>query len=393
LSAQGKGVTLLRMSSRVIVVQCRDYAGVAGAVARLLDDLGGMAVFVKPGQSVLIKPNLLTDAKPDEAVTTHPEVIRALIRAVRGAGGVPWVADSPANVVDLARVWDKTGIGALCREEEVSLVNLEQAGSETFEESGMRFTIAKPVLEADVVITVPKVKTHVLTGLTGAVKNLYGVVPGFQKTALHKRYPRATEFGEMLAAVYGRVKPALAVADGVVAMDGDGPSAGAPFPMGIMAGSSDAVALDTVLCRMMGMDPAQIVHLMAAARRGLGVCDFNRIVVEGDGVRATPVRGCRLPRTLPTALIPKWLVKAIEPFIWHRPVFRECCIACGQCVKACPVGALSLKPRQRPMLDKRVCIACCCCHEICPVHAVEMTSSPLFRMVLAMRAKRGGGAA
>lgn len=379
---------LADMPTRVILARCPDYAGVADAVPRLIGALGGMGAFVLTGQSVLIKPNLLTDAKPGEAVTTHPEVVRAVIRAVKGVGAYPWVADSPANVADLGRVWEKTGIGALCREESVPLINLEQAGSETFEDSGIRFTIAKPVLEADAVITVPKIKTHVLTGLTAAVKNMYGVVPGFQKTALHKRYPRVTEFSKMLASVYGRVKPVMAIADGVVAMDGDGPSAGAPFPMGIMAASADAVALDTVVCRMMGMDPAQIVHLAEAARRGLGVCDLSRILVEGDGVGTAPARRFQPPKTVSTASIPTWLVKLIEPYIWHRPVFGETCIACGKCVKACPVEALSQKPGQRPVVDKHVCIACCCCHEICPVHAVAMTTSPLFRLALAIRAKR-----
>jgi len=393
LSVCGKGGTLRRMSSRVFTVHCSDYSAVAGAVARLLDGLGGMADYVKPGQSVLIKPNLLTDARPEEAVTTHPEVVRAVIRAVKAVGAFPWVADSPANVADLAKVWAKTGMEALCREESVPLVNLEQAGSETFEESGMRFTIARPVLEADAIISVPKVKTHVLTGLTAAVKNMYGVVPGFQKTALHKRYPRAGEFGEMLAAVYGHVKPVLAVADGVVAMDGDGPSAGAPFPLGILAASADGVALDAVLCRMMGMDPAHIAYLTTAARRGFGVCDFGQIVVEGDGAKGMPARVCRLPKTVPTALIPRWLVKVIEPFVWHRPSFSERCISCGQCVNACPVSALQLKPGERPVLNAKACIACCCCHEVCPVRAIEMMPSPLFRIVQAIRSRRDQGVA
>jgi uncharacterized protein (DUF362 family)/Pyruvate/2-oxoacid:ferredoxin oxidoreductase delta subunit len=379
------------MSCRVITVHCSDYAAVAIAVALLIDRLGGMSAFVRPGQSVLIKPNMLTDARPDEAVTTHPEVVRAVIRIVKAAGGVPWVADSPANVADLGKVWVATGMEALCREEGIPLVNLEQAGSETIEEEGICFTIAKPVLEADLIISVPKVKTHVLTGLTGAVKNMYGVVPGFQKTALHKQYPRAREFGEMLAAVYGRARPVLAIADGVVAMDGDGPSAGAPYPLGVLAASADPVALDAVLCRMMGMDPASVEHLAVAARRGLGVCDLRRIEIEGDGISVKPSRACRLPKTVPTSLIPKWLVKMIQPFVWHRPSFNERCISCGQCVKACPVNAISLRPKERPELELAKCIACCCCHEICPVHAITMEPSPLFKLVQAIRPKREKG--
>ncbi len=351
--------------------------------------LGGMGIFVRPGQQVLIKPNLLTDARPEEAVTTHPEMVRAVIRLVKGAGASPWVGDSPANVADLARVWDRTGVAAVCREESVPLVNLEKAGSETFEDGGISFTIARPVLESDAIITVPKVKTHVLTGLTASVKNLYGVVPGFQKTALHKQYPRVSEFSEMLARVYGRVKPVLAIADGVLAMDGDGPSAGRPFPLGIVGASADGVALDSVFCWMLGMEPARIAHLAAAERLGHGNAHAEDIEVEG-GADCGRVREFRLARVVPTAWIPGWLIRMVAPAFWHRPVFGAACISCGKCVRACPANALHMEPGSSPLLNSGLCIACCCCHEICPAHAIEMAPGPVFRVIQALRPRRKG---
>jgi len=387
LRRRGGGGTLLRMTSRVLLARCSRYEEAAGAIERLLSGLGGMGAFVRPGQTVLVKPNLLTDARPEEAVTTHPEIIRAVVRSVRAAGASPWVGDSPANVTDLSQVWEKTGMAAVCREESVPLVNLEKAGSETFRDGGISFTIARPVLESDAVISVPKVKTHVLTGLTCSVKNLYGVIPGFQKTALHKRHPRIREFSEMLALLYGRVKPVLAVADGVVAMDGDGPSAGRPFPLGIVGISPDGVALDSVVCRLMGMDPARILHLAAAERRGFGAGYGGGISVEGDAEDLAP-RPCRPPRTVPTERIPQWLIRCLAPVFWHRPDFGAACISCGKCVKACPANALRLEPGGRPVLDPPACIACCCCHEVCPARAIRMTSGPAFRLVNALRPRR-----
>jgi uncharacterized protein (DUF362 family)/Pyruvate/2-oxoacid:ferredoxin oxidoreductase delta subunit len=376
------------MPTRVILNRCADYSGVADAMPRLLEALGGMGAFVKAGQSVLIKPNMLTDAHPDEAVTTHPEVVRAVIRLVKATGARPWVADSPANVANLAKVWERTGIQAVCREEDVPLVNLEKAGSQRFEKEGVQFTIATPVLEADAIITLPKVKTHLLTGFTGAVKNLYGVVPGLQKTSLHKSYPRTDDFSRMLVMVFAQVKPVLAIADGVVGMEGNGPSAGAPVRLGFLAASADAVALDAVLCRTLGLEVRKVLHLQAAHRAGLGEVDRARIAVEGDGLAALEPRKYRLPDTVPTYLIPRWAARLVKPLIWHRPDFTARCVFCGQCVKACPVGALRIEKGQRPVLTPSACIACCCCHEICPARAIEMQASPLVRLIERVRPRR-----
>ena len=367
------------MSTPVHLVQCADYPSVQAALSRLMEGLGGMGRFVKAGQSVLIKPNLLSDHTPDEAVTTHPELVRALIRQVKAAGANPWVGDSPAIVADLRRVWERTGIEAVCREEAVPLVNLEKAGSKSFEEDGIRFTIATPVLEADAIITVPKVKTHVLTGLTGAVKNLYGTVPGLQKTSFHKQYPYPRDFARLLVAIYRHVKPVLAVADGVVGMEGNGPSAGAPIHLGFLAASDDAIALDVVLCRTLGLDPRNVVHLALAREAGFGVQDWSDIITAGDAVAALTPRVYRLPNTVPIDYVPQWLIRLVQPLIYHRPVFSAACVYCGKCVKACPSAALSMKPASRPVLNPDTCIACCCCHEMCPEHAIEMRPSPFFR--------------
>lgn len=368
--------------AKVAIVKCSTYsAGLQEAIDSLLAELGGTGVFVKPGQSVLIKPNLLASRTPDQAVTTHPEVVRALIRAFRGHGAEPCVGDSPNNVVKIEKVWERTGFSALCREEGVSLVNFEKAGSTRFTVDGVSFTVAQPVLDADVLVNVPKVKTHVLTIFTGAVKNLYGTVPGFQKTSLHKSYPTPRDFGRLLAALYSKVKPQLSIADGVVGLEGNGPSAGDPVELGFLAGSEDSVALDIALCRLLRIDLRAVPYFRELRKARLGETDWNNIEMTGTPIEDVAPAEFRTPSTLLGRLIPGWLMRRLKRYLWIRPEFLDHCVACGLCVKACPVGALSLEGRERPLLAGKKCIECCCCHEACPEKAVRMTQSPLFNAI------------
>ena len=366
----------------VALARCASYTdNVKAAVEQVLAPLGGMGAFVKPGQSVLIKPNLLTAREPEKAVTTHPEVVRAIIRLVREHGGIPSVADSPANVNRLEELWISTGFRAMCDQENVPLLNLEKAGSTAFTVNEFSFSLAQPFLEADVVINVPKVKTHVLTIFTGAVKNLYGLIPGFQKTALHKANPTPQEFGKLMAAIYSKAKPHLSIADGIVGMDGDGPSGGDPVKLGFLAASSDAVALDHILCGILGIDTRSVPYFKPLHALGLGETNPKLIKVLGTPAAELVPQAFRVPGTIRGRLIPGWLVKILGPLVWIRPLFTERCVFCGLCVKSCPVGAITIVPRERPVLNSKRCIDCCCCHEVCPVKAIEMNPSPLLKFV------------
>ena len=184
------------MRTKVALSACPDYspAHVQAAVEKLVADLGGLAAWVRPGQTVLLKPNLLSARAPEKAVTTHPEVVRAVIRMVKAVGACPIVADSACNAIQIERVWEKTGFKAMCGEESVPLVNLEKSRSRQFNRAGVVYSVALPVLDAALVINMPKLKTHLLTVLTNAVKNIYGTLPGFQKTMLHKQYPTPNQF-------------------------------------------------------------------------------------------------------------------------------------------------------------------------------------------------------
>ncbi|OGV70887.1 MAG: hypothetical protein A2283_03625 [Lentisphaerae bacterium RIFOXYA12_FULL_48_11] len=371
-------------NSTVALEYCGNYEAreVQAAVDKLFDDLGGIKTFVKPGQSVLIKPNLLTDRPPEQAVTTHPEVVRAIIRILKQHGAVPFVADSPANVVKIEKVWEKTGFKAMCEQEQTPLVSLEKSGVISYEVDGFSFTIAKPVLDADVIVNVPKIKTHTLTTLTGAVKNMFGTVPGFQKMNLHKLHSTVADFGKLIAVIYRHVPPHLNIADAVIAMHGEGPSAGQPIRLKFLAASRDAVAMDQTICHLLKINPLTVPYL-----RYLSVVKPNeetedQIETVGMPTETLSTKNFIIPSTMLMHMIPQWLVNLLAPFVWIAPIISDKCIKCGRCIEGCPTKALSsLHKHGMPVMEQKKCTGCCCCHEVCPVGAITMQQSPLLNFV------------
>jgi uncharacterized protein (DUF362 family)/Pyruvate/2-oxoacid:ferredoxin oxidoreductase delta subunit len=349
----------------------------APALDELLAPHGGWQALVQPGQRVLVKPNLLADAAPEQAVTTHPELVRHVIRALRRAGAAVQVGDSPASAMNVERVWQKSGIGEVCQSEQVPLLSFEQGGLRQVEKDGFTFGVAKAAYEADLIINLPKVKTHALTTLTAAVKNFYGLLPGYQKAQLHKAYPKPSHFSLLLRALYAALPPSFSIADGIVGMEGEGPANGTPVALGFLAASRDAVALDLALCQVLRMDPRRVPYLKDVAH----LPPERGFTATGD----TP----RLPRLLkiPSGaghllqILPESLVRCIAPLIWVRPAFNRNCVACGRCVAACPAQALQVARGALPVLQAKRCIACCCCHEVCPVKAIHMRRSPLLRLL------------
>jgi uncharacterized protein (DUF362 family)/Pyruvate/2-oxoacid:ferredoxin oxidoreductase delta subunit len=364
------------MSLPVSFARCESYDLALDAVRRALEPLGGPARFFRPGQRVLLKPNLLSDGTPEQGITTHPEIARAVIRLAREAGAVPSVGDSPAGALRVRAVWEKTGFRALCDAESVPLLNLEQEGSRTFTCAGTTLTIAAPVLDADLVVNLPKVKTHSLTVFTGAVKNLYGTLPGFQKATLHKLFPSGDELSRLVAELAAIVRPGLSIADGIVGMEGNGPSGGEPVRLGFVAASADPGALDSALCRVLG-----IPHRAVPVFRHLPPGSWEDPPLLGEPP-APGTKTLRLPATWKSRLIPRPLVRLLAPLFWIRPALDPAvCVRCGRCADACPPKALIFEKGDIPRLLGSRCIGCCCCHEVCPVKAIRMTESPLMRRI------------
>ena len=362
--------------SLVVFTPCSDYdAALAPALEILLANLGGWEAWVKPGQQVLVKPNLLADAAPERAVTTHPELVRQVIRALKRAGAHVQVGDSPASAIDLEQVWRTTGVADVCRSEQVPLISFEQCGTRQVSSDGLSFAVATAVLDADLIVSLPKVKSHGLTTFTGAVKNFYGVLPGYQKAQLHRTYLKPDRFCRMLRALYAVLPPSISIADGVIGMEGDGPANGDPVALGFLAASADAVALDLALCETLRIDPARVPYL-ADRVADRSAPWFTRVGTTPQIDHfVVPSGSAHLLRR-----IPEWLLRLAAPLVWIRPTFNVHCIFCGRCAAACPAHALRVAAGKRPVLIRRRCIACCCCHEVCPAHAIRMHRSPLLRL-------------
>lgn len=405
--------------SPVAFAACPNYgSALAQALDGLIQQLGGWSAWVKPSTRVLVKPNLLADVAPERAVTTHPEFVRQVIRALKRAGAQVQVGDSPASAISLAQVWQATGIAAVCAAEDVPLLSFEQGGTRTVTRDGFSFAVATAALEADLIVSLPKVKSHTLTTLTAAVKNFYGVLPGYQKTRLHRAYPKPARFSAMLRALYATLPPTLSIADGVIGMEGEGPNNGEPVALGLLAASGNAVALDFALCALLGLDPRHVPFLEPEASSGQ-TAPFAWCGPAPARVAFQPPRSTLRSHLMHHMPAP-WL-KLVMPLVWVRPAFDVGCIACGRCVVACPVQALTLgdcvpeisgsrcrspstegsapvgqcvsgtnaasffdpcaQLTHLPVLNRGRCIACCCCHEVCPTRAIHMCRSPLLRMM------------
>ncbi len=366
----------------VVIKKCRDYelSRLRSALQELLEPLGGMKNFVGPGKRVLLKPNLLSAKDPDRAITTHPNLVEVVAEAVRECGGVPFVGDSPGGAIrGIKRVWQNTGMQEMAERAGMELVNFEAAGSKRIEEGDYAFFVSKPVLEADTIISLPKLKTHSLTLLTCAVKNMFGVIPGFRKGEFHKLFPKPGEFSAMLVHLYKLVTPSLNIVDAVVAMEGNGPSSGRPFELGLLIAGRDGIAVDKVAARTIGFEEDHVDTIRIAREIGLGNAEYERIDLAGDGV-GTRASDFELPSNRVKKLVPRPLVKIIAPFVWVKPVIDPGrCTGCAFCFESCPVDAIERKDDVYEIKEAE-CVKCLCCHELCPESSIDIKLSPLARL-------------
>lgn len=273
------------LSGPVALSYCENYSkgNVTKSLHAVMDCLGGMGKFVFPGERVLIKPNLLKAVSPEAHATTHPAVIEAVVRQVLDCGCRPFIGDSPA-FGGLSSVAATAGIADICKRYSIPLVPFSSPVAVRLSSSWVeKIAIDRAVLQADKIINVPKLKTHVQVGFSGAVKNLFGCVVGKRKPIWHFRAGDGEHlFGEMLIGVYKAVSPALHIIDGVIAMEGNGPVSGKPRPLGLVAASVDGLSLDRVLCGIIGM-PVYSVEIFAALRRHYNRdIDIKEVEIRGD---------------------------------------------------------------------------------------------------------------
>ncbi len=368
--------------AKVSIINCKTYepAEVIAAVNQSINILGGMSAFIRPGQKALLKPNLLSAKKPEEAITTHPAVLEAAIVLVKEAGGVPVVGDSPGGKIsDLRTYWEATGTAEACRRQGAELVSFEKSGVYEKRIGNRKYYIARPVLDADVIINIPKLKTHSLTVLTCTVKNMFGVVPGIRKSMHHREAPKPREFSGLVVDIFSLARPHLNIVDAIVGMDGPGPSAGDPKQLGFIMAGADGVAVDAAASHLLDLDPFKVPTTQIAHRRDLGEGDIKRIELLGEVPQVR--KDFRWPPSWMYHLVPGALAKAGARLFWIRPeIDRQKCVNCGACVESCPVSALS-PAVGAPVFNYRLCINCLCCQEICPAHAISQRKSLLARLL------------
>jgi uncharacterized protein (DUF362 family)/NAD-dependent dihydropyrimidine dehydrogenase PreA subunit len=349
-----------------------------------------MGRFVGRGERVLVKPNLLASRTPDEAVTTHPAVVQAVVEAVQAAGGEPLIGDSPGgrNIGNsYERLLRRTGMMGVAEATGCEVVSFDDPVAEVPAPEGRifrRFTVAKAVLDADRVIVLPKLKTHQLTYYTGAVKVLYGYIPGLRKAEYHLHTGTdAGTFSDLLLDLHSALPPTLAVMDAVVGMEGQGPSKGNPRNIGLVLSSGSCTALDLVACSVIGFDPMAIPTVRKACERGAGPRDLREVEILGADLDTVRVPAFEKPRTMVLARVPPSVIKAVGYLFGSRPeIFPGRCISCGKCAEACPPGAIRWAKGEVPSIRYRHCIRCYCCQELCPEGAVEVTY-PWIRRVMA----------
>ena len=371
---------------KISLIKCSSYSPdeVMASVRRAVDLLGGIGNFVSSGARVLIKPNLLAAKAPEKAVTTHPEVVRAAVRLVKEAGGVPRIGDSNA-IGAFKRVCEVTGIAAVAREEGAELVELSEVRK--VEGTGVfrHFEIAEEVFDADAVINLPKAKTHGQMLLTLAVKNLFGCIPGRRKAQWHfKAGVDRNAFATMLIELHGIVKPALSVVDAVVGMEGNGPGNGTPKPMGFIAAGADAVSLDMALAFVLGVAPEKLPTTKAARAKGVAPDRLRDIEVAGDfaSLGEAKVKGFKLPSESSLEWsIPEPVRKLLKESLTTKPrIDKLKCELCLMCHSACPAKAISRKDKEL-QINYRECIRCFCCQEVCPVGAIDVVEGWLLRFI------------
>ncbi len=362
---------------------------VRAALEQVLAPLGGMEAFVHPGRKVLIKPNLLAGKSPEKAVTTHPEIVRQVILLAQGAGGIVSVGDSP-GIGSPESVARKCGILQVVEETGARFAPFVESVPVSVREGTFhQLEVAREVLDAEVIINLPKLKTHQMMGFTGAVKNLFGAVVGMRKVRLHLQAGADPAFfALMLLELSERFPPALSIMDAVVGMEGNGPGSGDPIQIGALLASPHPLALDTVATALVGLSERQVWTQRVARETGRPGSCLEEIAVIGPALASLrPKRFLPAPSMDVGFGLPTPLKRVLRETLTARPEIMEECVRCGDCVRHCPPQAMTLD-RTGVRIDYRKCIRCFCCQELCPHGAIHTRQGALLRVAAFLSGRR-----
>ncbi len=363
--------------SSVVIVKCsgydQDMVDKAVAEACELADMPDVS-----GKKILLKPNILSDSKEDRCITTHPQVLRAMIKVLRKGGAASiLVGDSPGlqrpNFLPKA-----SGIYQVCQQENVTWVDFtKNPTTHTIPYTrNKKLPLASVLEEVDMVFSLPKFKTHQLMYTTGAIKNLFGLVPNLNKSPCHVQFPTREQFASLMVGIASIVKPAFSLMDGIIGMEGPGPANGSPRQLGIILASTDALALDYTQAQIMGYDPVNVPVIAEGLRRNLGKKPTTFPALDPKDLILQDYKRIKVQEKtsfLQALIIPFIFSKQIQKKVKQQrkaPVFlSDPCIRCKKCIDICPASALTLGDKQ-VIIDTKACIRCYCCHEVCPASAI-----------------------
>lgn len=369
------------MMEQVWLSRCGGYAPeeLLRQVEEAFDALGVWDQ-LKPGMTVVIKPNLVISSKPDNAIATHPALVAAVGKCVQKAGASVVIAESPGGPFTPAAmkaVFRGCGYTEMakecgftlyteCKSREVSLPGAVRC---------RQLSVVEPFLTRDYLIDLAKLKTHSMVGFSGAVKNLFGAVPGLQKPELHCRFPEKLPFSQMLVDLCDFLKPDLCFLDGILAMEGNGPTGGNPRKMGVLGASKSPYALDVCGAALIGLSPESILMLKEANLRGLGPISPEECQLVKEKVEALAQPDFLKAEASSTDFIdrlPKFLRPAAKKIATPTPkIRRKECVGCGKCAESCPQHTIFIQDG-KAVIDYRKCIRCFCCHEMCPKHVIDI---------------------
>lgn len=379
------------MEKTVSVVRCGDYNIdlIEKAVKQAIDAIGGICKYINAGDKVLIKPNLIAKKTPDEATTTHPAVVEAIVKIVKNAGGIVTIADSPGGHYSsdiLKSIYLASGMEKVAANTD-AILNYDLGETQIKNPDGKylkTLNVINPVAEADVIINVPKLKTHGQMVYTGAVKNMFGIIPGLQKGEYHFRMSEHEEFAHALIDIFLSSKPTLNIMDAVVGMEGKGPTAGEPRNIGVILASEDAFALDVAAVSLIAVNPSDVPTIKNAISRKLSPANTDNINIIGEDINELVIKDFSVPalKTVKSiTFLNERTYKLLKNILKPKPVFmHKKCTSCGVCSEHCPAKIIVMK-RGYPYVDLSKCIRCFCCQELCPSKAIDIKQGAVFRML------------
>lgn len=353
--------------SKVLILDCVDYQAVEASIGRAFEEFPRQW----SGKRVLVKPNMLNERVPESGVTTHPSMVRAVTKWLLDAGAEVTVGDNPGAVGRGANERCASGSGIA----DAALgcyKNISQDGvvTQVVSRYTRQLVVSRAVLDADILVSLPKFKTHSLTEITGAIKNMFGILVGGEKGRIHAVTGSYVNFAEALVDIYQIRPPDLVIMDAVVGMEGNGPSSGDLRQIGKIIASDDGVAVDAVMTAMMGKRPEKIHMLKIAGQRRIGEINVSKLNLIGE---LEVLKDFRMPSTF-LCHIAGWIAnnRLLRPLIESRPmILEDKCEGCGVCVAVCPVKAISTT-NKIPVINRGTCIRCYCCQELCPNNAIEL---------------------